>query len=96
MNEDIPLPKHKCYKNWSESSTSMESDIIVEGFNRSIEMHGLKFHKLIGDGDSSVHQKLLEARPYGTLLIQKIECRNHMMRNFSKKIREICGRYLIV
>ncbi|CAH1156021.1 unnamed protein product [Phaedon cochleariae] len=55
-------------------------------------MHGLIFHKLIGDGDSSVHQKLLEARPYGTLFIQKIECRNHMMRNFSKKIREICER----
>lgn len=89
------LAEHHCYKNWKESSTSMESDIIVEGFKRSIEMHGLKYHKLIGDGDSSVHQKVLEARPYGTLMVQKIECRNHMLRNFSKKIRDICSMSLI-
>lgn len=69
----------------------MEADIIVEGFKKSMEMHGLKYHRLVGDGDSSVHRKLLEARPYGNLLIEKVECRNHLLRNFSKKIREICG-----
>jgi hypothetical protein len=32
----------------------MESDIIIEGFKRSIEMHGVKYMRLIGDGDSSI------------------------------------------
>lgn len=27
----------------------MEADGIVEGFSKSIEMHGLKFNKLIGN-----------------------------------------------
>lgn len=43
----------------------MESDITVEGFQQSMTMHGLIYELLIGDGDSSVTTKLLEARPYG-------------------------------
>lgn len=69
----------------------MEADIIVEGFKRSLEMHGLIYHKLIGDGDSSVYRRILETRPYGNLIVEKIECKNHLLRNFSKKLREICG-----
>jgi hypothetical protein len=33
----------------------MESNIMLEGFKKSIEMHILKYDKIIGDGDSS-HQ----------------------------------------
>ena len=29
---------HKCYKNWSGSSSSMESDIILEGFHKAEPM----------------------------------------------------------
>lgn len=36
------------FLNWSKASTVMEADGIVEGFSRSIEMHGLKYNKLIG------------------------------------------------
>lgn len=70
----------------------MESDIIVEGFKRSMEMHGIIYKRLVGDGDSSVYNKLLESRPYGNVLVEKIECRNHLLRNFSKKIKDICGK----
>ena len=38
--EDVS--KHCCFKNWTESSTAMESDIIVEGFNLSKCMYGLR------------------------------------------------------
>lgn len=82
---------HKCLKNWAQSSTAMESDAIVEGFRSSIEMHGLKYTKLIGDGDSSVHRKLVDALPYGpSQLVQKIECRNHILRNYSSRLQAIC------
>jgi hypothetical protein len=43
----------------------MEADIIVEGFKRSMEIHGIKYTRLIGDGDSSIYRKLIEMRPYG-------------------------------
>lgn len=85
-----PIPKHKCYKNWSGSSTAMEADAIVEGFKISVSMHGLKYYALIGDGDSSVYRKILEARPYGrALIVIKLECRNHILRNFRGRLRKI-------
>lgn len=84
------VPVHKCYKNWNRTSTSMEAEIIVEGFNSSISVHKLKYAKIIGDGDSSVYKKICQARPYGpNFYIQKIECRNHVLRNFCNKMKEI-------
>jgi hypothetical protein len=75
--------EHKCYKIWTSTSTSIESDIIVEGFKERIAMHNIIYNKLIGDGDSSVSKKLLLAKPYGPdVLIQKIECKNHDLRNY--------------
>ncbi|XP_050303674.1 uncharacterized protein LOC126741321 [Anthonomus grandis grandis] len=87
-----PIPEHVCYKNWSNTSTAMESDIIVEGFRKSLEMYNIIFKRLVGDGDSSVYKKLVKARPYGSLLVDKVECKNHLLRNFCAKIREICNK----
>lgn len=44
----VPKPKHNCFKNWNKSATSIEADGVVEGFQKSIEMHNLKYNKLIG------------------------------------------------
>lgn len=111
----LPAKDHKCFLNWDKTATGMEADGISEGFARSIELHGLKFNKLIGncitfnfkynkilqnlkrnniivlgDGDSSVSKKLLELVPYGPhQLVQKIECRNHLLRNYSTKLSTI-------
>jgi hypothetical protein len=41
-----PENKHDCFRNWVGSSSSMEPDIIMEGFKKSIEMHGLKRFKV--------------------------------------------------
>lgn len=44
------------------------------------------YHTL-GDGDSSVTKKLNEVMPYGPmLLVEKIECRNHILRNYGQKL----------
>ncbi|CAH1105339.1 unnamed protein product [Psylliodes chrysocephalus] len=40
--------EHKCYKNYTGTSTGMESTILLEEFK-----HGIKYAKLISDGDSS-------------------------------------------
>ena len=40
--ERCEVPNHRCFKNWSGSSTSMEADIIVQGLNMSESMHGLR------------------------------------------------------
>lgn len=84
---------HKCYKNWEGTSTSMEADIIVEGFRQSMSMHNLIYNKLIGDGDSSVMKKLLLTKPYGSdVYIKKIECINHILRNYCNRIMDISSR----
>lgn len=80
---------HTCFKNWTGSSSSMEAATIVEGFLSSEEMYGVRYTKMIADGDSSVYHNILQARPYDNLTVQKIECRNHLMRNYCNKIREI-------
>jgi len=49
---------HDCGKNWTGSSTAMESSIILEGFQRSISNHGLVYSSFVGDGDSSVHSTI--------------------------------------
>lgn len=79
--------EHFCYKNFDGPSTAMESNIIVEGFKCSLQMHGIIYKTLVADGDSSVHKKILEARPYGDTVVEKIECRNHLLRNYCNALR---------
>ncbi|KAJ3661954.1 hypothetical protein Zmor_006326 [Zophobas morio] len=67
----------------------MESEILVQGFKSSLAMYGIKYHRLIGDGDSSVYSKIVEARPYVDTTVEKIECRNHLLRNYSTKLKDL-------
>lgn len=67
----------------------MESEIIVEGFKRSIEMHGIRYGYLVGDGDSNVTRKLYDVRLYPQKLVQKIECCNYLLRNLCGRLREL-------
>lgn len=81
---------HTCFKNWDGTSTAMEADITMEGFRQSISMHNIIYDKLMGDGDSSVTKKLCLAKPYGRdVLITKIECMNHVLRNYLNRVVDI-------
>lgn len=37
------VPNHHCFKNWIGSSSSMETDIIVEGFQKAESQHGVRY-----------------------------------------------------
>lgn len=92
-DSQTPTISHRCFKNWDGTSTGMESDIVLEGFNQSIAMHNLIYHKLIGDGDSSVTKKLSMSKPYGqNFQIKKIECKNHILRNYMNRINDMAGK----
>ena len=80
---------HKCYKNWSESSSAMERDILVEGFKQSETMHGLRYIGLIGDGDSSVHKAVGDSLPKYGRRVKKIECANHAIRCYRKSLHDL-------
>lgn len=64
-----------CYKNWNRSSGAMGSDIIVEGFQRSIEMHGLEYQTFTGDGDSSTLDQILTTVEYGRFVKNDRMCK---------------------
>ncbi|GLV39544.1 hypothetical protein CBL_20448 [Carabus blaptoides fortunei] len=64
-NRGVEAATHKCYKNWDHSSSGMEADIIVRGFNFSEEMHKLQYTSFVGDGDSSVYARIRERVSYG-------------------------------
>ena len=83
-----PQP-HKCYKNWEHSSSSMEKDIIVEGFKQSENMHGLRYTGLIADGDSSVHRSIIDSVPIYGRRVKKIECANHAVRCYRKSLHDL-------
>lgn len=68
----------------------MEADIIVEGFCSSTAMHGVKYARLIADGDSSMYKSLLNANPYQNMREEKTECKNNLLRNACSKLQSIC------
>lgn len=85
-----PAPPHTCYKNWTDSSQSMEADIIVEGFRKSLPDHGLIYRYLVGDADSSVYAKIQSQVVYpGRLPVEKIDCINHAVRGLNSKLYSI-------
>ncbi|KAK3915373.1 Intraflagellar transport protein 20-like protein [Frankliniella fusca] len=69
--------EHKCFKNWTGRATSMEQDIIVQGFIHSEETHKLQYRFYIGDGDSSTFAQLVQKCAYGRE-VRKLHCANHV------------------
>lgn len=72
----------------------MEASIIVEGFKRREEMFEIIYNKIVAGDDSSVFKKILDARSYTNLIVQKIECRNHLLRNFINKLSILTSKKL--
>lgn len=65
--------EHKdcCDANHEGSSGKMEVDGIVEIFQRSEELYGVKYANYIGDGDTKTFKSLLDVKPYGDDFIVK-------------------------
>ena len=72
--------EHECHKNWAGSSSSMETDIKVQGFQEAESNYGLRYTKFVGDGDRSVHPSLITGVPQWGHAIRKIKCTNHAMK----------------
>jgi len=73
----------------------MKADAIIEGFKKSVKERGVIYSTYIADGDSSVYRKIIQANPY-PVFIEKIEYRNHLLRNLAIKIEDIAktkGRF---
>ncbi|KAK3104196.1 hypothetical protein FSP39_025198 [Pinctada imbricata] len=85
----VEPPSHDCYKNWTESSQAMESDIIVEGFLSAETVHGVRYMRLIGDGDSSVYGRIQEQVPVWGRDVKKLECANHVCKCLRSNLEKL-------
>ena len=70
-HKEQTAPQHVCYRNWNGSSCAMESDIIAEGFRLSETTHGVRYLKVVGDGDSSVMATIRQAVSLGRHVASK-------------------------
>ena len=81
-------PHHNCFRNWNESSSAMETDIILKGFLNSEQKHGLRYIEFIGDGDSLVFPVLVSGVPYGHY-IKKLECANYAVKCYRTALQHL-------
>ena len=87
--QGIPKEKHPCYMNWSASSSEMEKDIILEGFLAAESTHGVRYMRIVGDGDSSVYSTLLVEVPGWGHDIKKLECANHACKCYRGALEKV-------
>ncbi|XP_063414164.1 uncharacterized protein LOC134696586 isoform X2 [Mytilus trossulus] len=81
--------EHTCFKNWSEDSQSMEADIVLEGFKQAESKHGLRYIRVVGDGDSSVYARIREEVPGWGRYVEKEECANHTCKCFRSNLEKL-------
>lgn len=89
------VKEHICSRNHGKnlSSTSMESDGVVEAFVNSVERNRCIYGTMISDGDASNYFKVLAANPYGEYNVQvkNILCVQHLKRNLATNAKELAS-----
>ena len=81
--------KPHCYRNYTDSSQSMEPEAAKTIWARSIERHQLVYSTFIGDGDSKSYHQVCELDPYPTVPVAKEECIAHVTRRLKKHLMRV-------
>ena len=67
----------------------MEDDAIIEMLCRSVQKHGVKYVKYIGDGDTKTFKGILDMDPYdGDPVVEKKECVGHFQKRMRARLRK--------
>ena len=87
-----------CDQNHAESSPAMEMRAAVLMWGRSLQLHNLRYRYYVSDGDSKGFSAVNELNPYDDLVVEKIDCVNHVgkrmgtgLRKFVKSCKEVSG-----
>jgi hypothetical protein len=94
---DLWFEKHECNINHIGSAGAMEVNGATRIFSRSIEKHGLRYTKYLGDGDSKSFSTVKNF--YEGFLVEKLECVGHIqkrvgnrLRNLKKNVKNLGGK----
>ncbi|XP_021375757.1 uncharacterized protein LOC110464719 [Mizuhopecten yessoensis] len=82
-------PSHTCFRNWTESSQAMEADIILDGFLNAEKLYGLRYMRMIADGDSSVFARIQQSVPIWGRHVIKMECSNHVCKCLRSSLEKL-------
>ena len=88
-----PPPSHQCYQIWNGTSCATKADIIVEGFQLSKQMRGVRYLWFIVDGDSSAYHAVVTGVPSYGHFVQKVECANHAIKCYQNCLEALCKDY---
>ena len=80
--------EEECRINHEGSAGKMEVDAIIEMFQRSDELYGVKYKYYVGDGDSKTFKSILDKHPYGEeFQVLKKECVGHVQKRMGTRLR---------
>jgi len=87
--------RHSCHQNWKASSGAMEANIAVEGAKALAMALDVKVRigTLVGDGDAKIDYHLSVELPDHLWDIERYLDKNHIVKNFTKKMYVIHSRY---
>jgi len=91
-SNDVKYETHKenCHINHKGSSGKMEVDAMLEMFQRSQELYGVKYSNYIGDGDAKTFKAILDVKPYGdNFTVVKSECVGHVEKRMGSRLRNL-------
>ena len=78
-----------CSINHAGSAGAMEASGAITMFKRSVDSYKLRYTGYIGDGDTKAHQSVVNAKPYGDVEIQKLECIGHVQKRLGSRLRNL-------
>ncbi|XP_029161124.1 uncharacterized protein LOC114932878 [Nylanderia fulva] len=67
----------------------MEVDAVIEMFQRSEQLHQVKYVNYIGDGDSKTFKGLLESQQVENSSVKKKECIDHVQKRMGTRLRKL-------
>jgi len=76
--------EESCDANHVGPSGNMEPHAMVEMFQRSEQLHQVKYDCYVGDGDSKTYNEVVENVPYD---VTKKECVNHVFKRMGTRLR---------
>lgn len=82
-----------CSANHIGSAGKMESDGIIEIFQRSLKLYNVVYAYYIGDGDSKTFSAILKASIYDNIIPKKLECVGHVQKRMGTRLRNVKKTY---
>jgi len=67
----------------------MEVDVIVDGFRKAVSVHGVKYMRIIADGDSIVFASIQESVPVWGRHVSKLKCANHICKCLRSSLEKL-------